>query len=134
VSKLLTPGERLVRRVRDLGVIPVPEETVIHRTYAGRIQKQAGAWTWYAIDRATCEEVFGGYQRVTDILRFPELHIAKEASGFYSVDGVHLRCQSCGLRKPTVTVRLCGYQSDINGVDFEEEVCTECEGNHRDTI
>lgn len=42
-------AREVVRLMRDAGV-PVDGDLVIERTHAGRHQRSAGAWSWYAVD------------------------------------------------------------------------------------
>jgi len=53
--------------------VDLPEGTTLHRTYAGRLQKQAGAWTWYAVGPNGEDLNFGSYCTVGELLRAPRL-------------------------------------------------------------
>ena len=44
----MTPSERLLKRIREMGV-DVPDGARIQRTYAGRTMRSGGAWSWFVV-------------------------------------------------------------------------------------
>ena len=44
------------------------------------------------------------------------------------------KCESCGLEKPDVTTRACGYSEEVNGKTVMEVICDSCEREHLDNI
>jgi hypothetical protein len=46
----MTPGERLIARLRTEHGIDLPDGTRVQRTYAGYWQKAGGAWAWLLVD------------------------------------------------------------------------------------
>jgi hypothetical protein len=67
----MTASERLLARLRAMGV-DLPEDATICRTYAGRHQRAAGAWTWYAWS-ATRGNLggIGSHSTVNELVRAP---------------------------------------------------------------
>lgn len=45
-------------------------------------------------------------------------------------DNQILTCENCGSTDKTVSKRLCGYDSDVNGTDKWETICDNCEHEH----
>lgn len=41
-----------------------------------------------------------------------------------------MKCDQCGKRDNTVSVRSCGYSEEINGTTVMEQVCDACEHEH----
>ncbi len=42
--------QRLLRRISAESDLTIPHGTVIRRTYAGKLQRSTGAWSWLAVD------------------------------------------------------------------------------------
>jgi hypothetical protein len=64
----MRPTERLLARLREAGM-DLPEGVTIQRTYAGREQRNAGAWSW-ALLGPNGEDLKAGSQwPVGDLLR-----------------------------------------------------------------
>ena len=76
-GKQLTVSERLLQRLRNEGVLDIPEGTVIHRTHAGRLQKRAGAWAWFAVG-PDGGEICGGYEPVSALAKKKHLTASLE--------------------------------------------------------
>lgn len=65
-----TPSERLLARVKAMGV-PVEDDAVIVRTYAGHWQRSQGAWVW-RIESGPLgvpTQSVGAHHPVTELLR-----------------------------------------------------------------
>ncbi|MCL4413427.1 MAG: hypothetical protein M1522_01560 [Actinobacteria bacterium] len=60
-------SERLLGRLRLMGMV-VPDGSTLHRTYAGRCQRQCDAWSWFILDPEG-REVCGGYVPVAELLQ-----------------------------------------------------------------
>lgn len=73
------PGRLVARLVADGHIAPdyVPDGATFHRTYAGRVQREAGAWSWYIV--AGSREVLAGFVPVTELLRAPALVTSRES-------------------------------------------------------
>lgn len=69
---MATPAEQLLRRLADVYGLEVPPGTVIRGAYAGRVQRAAGAWSWFAVT-PDGREVCGSQHRVADLLRAKRL-------------------------------------------------------------
>jgi hypothetical protein len=84
---IMTPSARLLARLRAQGV-QVPEGAQIRRTYAGRCQREAGAWSWFVLNPDGSETIggLGGYHPVGVLLRAPRLRVTRELNGSWSVD------------------------------------------------
>lgn len=54
-------AERLLAKIRAAGV-PLPEHVEFRRTYAGRLQREAGAWAWFLLDADTGYDLHIGSQ------------------------------------------------------------------------
>lgn len=67
-----TPTQHLLHRLSDEAGGDVPEGTTVHRTYAGRLQRQAGAWSWFAL-RPDGREVCGSHYSVVALLKAKSL-------------------------------------------------------------
>lgn len=81
-----TPTEHLLHRLSDEARVDVPEGTTVHRTYAGRLQRQAGAWSWFAL-RPDGREVCGSHYSVVALLKAKSLVAAVDKyTGFVCVD------------------------------------------------
>lgn len=63
-----SPSARLLHRIHEECGLAIPDGTEIHRTYAGRLQRQEGAWSWFALDPHGFE-VCGSHYPVTTLLR-----------------------------------------------------------------
>ena len=89
----MTIVERLVERLRDEGV-PITDGWVFHRTYAGRVQRECGAWSWWIDyrDAATGRpREIGGYAPVSELVRAAGLTVGHELGqdhGTLSVDPI----------------------------------------------
>lgn len=71
---MASASERLLRRIGEESDLVVPDGTVIRRTYAGRLQRQTGAWSWFAVDPAG-RVVCGSHYPVTMLLRAATLRV-----------------------------------------------------------
>lgn len=78
---------KVLEKVKDQIDFPPTLELIIHRTYAGRVQRQNGAWAWFAVDPETGQELVGSQWRLKDLAKEPSLIATREfdASG-YSID------------------------------------------------
>lgn len=65
-------SERLLKNIKKLGFV-VPDDTYIKRTYAGRHQKAAGAWTAYYKSNSNPLFEIGLLRPVIELLRCPNL-------------------------------------------------------------
>ena len=54
----------------------IPPDATFHRTYAGLLQRQAGAWSWYIV--AGSREVLAGFEPVTRLLTADEFVLRRE--------------------------------------------------------
>ena len=61
-------SEKLVSVLRQAG-FHVPDGASLRRTYAGRHQRSAGAWSWYLVDKDDRALPVGSAYRVSDCLR-----------------------------------------------------------------
>ncbi len=66
----LSSGEKLIKRLRAMG-LDLPDVVRVEHTNAGRVQKAAGAWSWYLVDHDGKELRVGGFLAVTELLRGP---------------------------------------------------------------
>lgn len=76
------PAALVARLVAD-GCIDadyVPPDATFHRTYAGRVQREAGAWSWYIV--AGSREILAGFVPVKELLRAPGFVMSREAGVF----------------------------------------------------
>ena len=80
-----TPAERLLALVASR--IPVPPGTEIRRTYAGRLQREAGAWSWFALSPAG-KVVCGSHYPVAELLRAAGIHVSRSVAGDIDIDPV----------------------------------------------
>lgn len=80
------PGDRLIQRLRTENGLEVPEGTHVRRTYAGRAQREAGAWVWrlHLPDGRWVQPMVGSQWPVTDLLKFPRLVISRDTSHSWS--------------------------------------------------
>lgn len=69
------PSIRLVERLRRLGV-DIPHRWVFRRTYAGRSQRQAEAWSWW-IETPDGREIIGSIYPVGVLLAAPALTVRR---------------------------------------------------------
>lgn len=75
----------LWRLASELG-LDIPDGTTIRRTYAGRVQRQAGAWSWFALG-PDGREFFGSHYPVTNLLKEKALAATfDEDTGFVCID------------------------------------------------
>jgi len=82
------PSVLLLRRIQAESGLPVPLGTEIVRTYAGRIQRECGAWSWFAVTPDGFE-VCGSQYPVTTLLTAKAIEVAlDEDTGFISVDPI----------------------------------------------
>lgn len=77
-ERRLSPSERLLDRIRDELGFDIPKNARIVRTFAGRVQKSAGAWSWTiqvydANDRFERSLDIGGYEPCSAIVRVKKL-------------------------------------------------------------
>ncbi len=85
-----TVSDRLMQRLsRDHG-LAIPPGTTIHRTYAGRLQRQTDAWSWFAIDlngRIVCASQYP----VSLLVRSSKIAVTFDSvvSGTYIVDVIN---------------------------------------------
>lgn len=70
MSKKLS--ERMLDRLRDMG-IKITKNCRIDRTYAGQVQKMAGAMSWVVVEKELGEINLGGYATVTNLMKCPKL-------------------------------------------------------------
>ena len=66
------PTATLVERLRTECGIEVPVGSTLHRTHAGRVQRQAGAWSWFLLSPEGAE-VCGSPHPVQALLKAPAL-------------------------------------------------------------
>lgn len=84
----MTSTERLLVRLREMGLDQeLPDGTVIRRTYAGRVQRAQGAWSWFAVPESFVPGLtdVGSQVPVTELLRARRL-VASMESGSWAVD------------------------------------------------
>lgn len=62
-----------------------PAEVVLRRTYAGRVQRQCGAWSWYLALRDGAELCVGSHYPVY-VLLTRGFTVVREASGDWTLD------------------------------------------------
>ena len=75
----LSSGEKLIKRLRAMG-LQLPTTVRVRHTNAGRVQKAAGAWSWFLVDGTTGLELnIGGYEAITALL--PKRLIATRSFG-----------------------------------------------------
>lgn len=67
-----TPSERLLARLKAVGV-PIDDDAVIERTYAGSSMRTAGAWVWRTGPFGDGHIMVGSIFPVTDLVRRPLL-------------------------------------------------------------
>lgn len=69
-----TPSQRLLARLKAMGV-PIEDDAVIVRTYAGYWQRAQGAYVWAveASGHRLPKVTVGSHCRVTDLIRAPRL-------------------------------------------------------------
>lgn len=63
----MTDVERLLTRLRRMG-LDIPEGSAVRRTYAGKHQRAAGAWSWYLVDPTGRESRVGSQYPVGRLL------------------------------------------------------------------
>lgn len=82
----MTPSRKLLDRLRAMG-LDIPPSATIHRTYAGRCQRQASAFSWFINGWApTGVTDVGGYMRVTELLKVDRLMVSRSVNGYWEVD------------------------------------------------
>lgn len=81
----MTKFERLIARLREMGV-EIPDGAQLRRTYAGRHQRSAGAWSWYLVDADGHELHIGSQISVTDLLKETTLHTWQDRLGDLHID------------------------------------------------
>lgn len=64
----MTPSARLIARLRAMG-LDIPEGARVERTYAGRLQRECGAWSWALYSATGFELNIGSQFSVTRLLR-----------------------------------------------------------------
>ena len=74
--KKLKTTELMVNWIRSQG-FNLSGETVIKRTFAGRNQQAAGAWTWKVFDPEWHIQI-GGFDPIKDLLKCPTLKVSQE--------------------------------------------------------
>lgn len=78
-----TPVERLVERMRDAGA-NIPPGYEFHRTHAGRVMRQNGAWSWFiaspSLGPSTRNEI-GSQYSVTQLLKARRLVCSRYFAG-----------------------------------------------------
>ena len=74
----MTPSERLLGRLRKMG-LDIPEGAQVRRTYAGALQRNVGAWSWFLLNADGSELRIGSQYPVSELLR-GRLH-ASQAHG-----------------------------------------------------
>jgi len=74
------PSERLIRKLRDLG-LELPEGSRLIRTNPGPSARNAGAWTWCAIDADGRDLRIGSQVPMGELLRAPALSSWREGFG-----------------------------------------------------
>jgi len=85
-----TSSARLLHRIHVESGLPIPAGTTIQRTYAGRLQRQTGAWSWFAISPDGFE-VCGSHYPVTTLLWAKEIEVGIDRyTGFISVDPIEV--------------------------------------------
>lgn len=79
----MTPVERLVERMRIAGA-NIPPDYEFHRSYAGRVQRQNGAWSWWigspSLGLGSRYEI-GSQYSVTQLLKARRLVCSRYFSG-----------------------------------------------------
>jgi hypothetical protein len=73
-----SPSERLLARLRAQGV-EIPDGARIQRTYAGRCQREAGAWSWSVVnaDGGDLRQRLGSQWPVGVLLGAPRLIVSR---------------------------------------------------------
>jgi hypothetical protein len=74
----MTPTQRLFKRLGEECQFEIPEGATLHRTYAGRLQRQTGAWSWFILS-AEGRELCGSCCSVTQLVRAPHLVIDRHS-------------------------------------------------------
>lgn len=69
----MRPTERLATRLATELSIELAPGSTFRRTYAGRVQRQGGAWSWFVLAPDGVTEVCGSPFPVSDLLRAPAL-------------------------------------------------------------
>jgi len=63
-------AKEILKVLHDLkAVVNLPTAIKIHRTRAGRGQRSAGAWSWYAVDSRSGMEVCGSQYTCKEIIQ-----------------------------------------------------------------
>jgi hypothetical protein len=62
----MTVLEHLIKRLSAMGM-DVPDGSAVYRSHAGRLMRQAGAWSWDLVD-PSYRELCGSYLPVTELL------------------------------------------------------------------
>lgn len=76
----MTPVERLMKRLRTIPDVRLPETAEFHRIYAGTRQREAGAWSWEIVDNHVT--VLASYASVTELLRAKRLAVVDPANSW----------------------------------------------------
>ena len=72
----IKPSDRLIQKIRDNGHA-LPEGTELHRTNASRASRNAGAWSWFAMDANGSELHIGSITPISELLKV-DITITKE--------------------------------------------------------
>lgn len=84
----MTPSEKMLARLTAMGV-PIPDGAVIRRTYAGRLQRRAGAWSWYVDPEPRIPGAglgLGGFEPLGELLRVDWLVVVPGTGDTATVD------------------------------------------------
>lgn len=63
--------DRLVDRLRDEGH-DIPRDLAFHRTYAGRVQRERGAWSWFATGGPRGVDYLASFDSLSSLLASKE--------------------------------------------------------------
>lgn len=69
--------QRLLRRISAESGLTIPHGTAIRRTYAGKLQRNTGAWSWLAVDpsgRCVC----GSHYPIKVLLRSSTIIVKRD--------------------------------------------------------
>jgi G3E family GTPase len=80
-------SERLLKRLRAEGVVPLDQEVHMRRANASRSMRTNGAWSWFAEwgTRRT-EETVGSQWSMAQCLKAPRWEVSKNEFGETNID------------------------------------------------
>lgn len=79
----MKPSEILLKKIKEICPVEIPDSAEIKRTYAGRVQRSYGAMSWF-VYHPDLRTTVGGYDRVTDLVKCPNL-IARKIYGLQDI-------------------------------------------------